>query len=374
MMKKKDIVAQIKEESNNVVIPDLKEKIIIQAKATRPVKEVYVEEKKDINRTIGLRPRWQLAFMCIISVLILSFTIISVLNNRPDMNSGNNNQDGDIVDNNSITDIKKTYMVQAVTLGGLVSSYDDTLKLSSKKQTMRRTLLGGSTENFDEISDDINNYLYSVEELFNQDKYEYSFIESDREGYAYKAIIKTNLPNLTSSFIIYYNERMLVEDDEKDIDEVSSILEGIIIIDEETYDLIGEKEIEEDETEIELRLYLSSDKSKYLEVSQEIKHLENEYSYAYYENNQLIDSFEVEKEIEKNKKKVTLEVTTKGKESEYEFIYNNDNTIDVEYHHHKGNHGKVKININGEKYEYQFENHNHKIEHNRWNHKKNKKK
>lgn len=357
-MKNKDLINKIKDSTNNVEVPNLKESIILQTKNLKIEPEEKVLPKSTIIRT---NPRWKLAFVVVAMILIVSIALGSVIvtNNKKDQGSGNGNgTENNNTETSAITTLskaKKSYMVQAITLGGLVDNYNNNMLTLS------------SNNDYIEISEDINNYLFSIEEIINETKYEYSILESDKIEYANKISVVSKLENVDQSFIIYYNETKKTDSDE-DIDEVSSLLSGIMIIDNVSYIIEGEKEVEEDEIEVELRLYLSTNKNKYIKVEQEIENKENEYCYEYYEDGVLKESFEIEKENKNDHIEIELSVNKGGKQYNYNFKWK-ENKIEIEYDHPKGK-GNAKINVNNNKYVYEFDE-DIKVEHSRGNNKNN---
>ena len=94
-MKNKDLINKIKESSNNVEVPNLKESIILQTKNLK-----IEPEEKHLPKKTGVRisPRWRLAFICVTMILLISIAAgnIIVTNNRNKVNLQAN--DGTIIE------------------------------------------------------------------------------------------------------------------------------------------------------------------------------------------------------------------------------------------------------------------------------------
>lgn len=344
-MKSKDIVNKIKDDANKVEVPNVLDKIIIQAKNIE-IKENTVEEKTNIY--FPRKPKWKLAFICVMLILISSLIIGVIITNN---NKIVDEKPYEVITNMSKP--KKTYAIQAVSLVGLAGNYDDNQNLSGYNHNQNRY-------HHYEISSDITNYLFTLEELSNSDNFIYQSLECDNHKYDTKIKIKINSES-KEEFILYFKETKLDDFDHVDIDELSSIFEGLIVFNDSTYQLRGSKDVDEDEIEIEMNLYFN--KFSYLKVEQEIEHNENEYSYEYYSNGVLQEKFELEKEKDGETTKINLEVLTEGKEKEYNFRYCED-SIEVEYEQSLGK-GRCSIKVNDDNYSYTFEGSDEVIEHNR---------
>lgn len=296
-MKTKDIIRQIKEETNNVQIPNLSPQIIAKA----PTEVVSAPPKKNYFR-LKLSLISSFALFLVVAIIVITLNIQP--SNPP----------------YTISAPRKAYALQAISLVNVANQFQDSQTLHFKKSSF--------TGNHQNVAEEISYYLDFIQSLHNKEAIEYLFTDSDLKEYQYKIV--TSIPFLEGkhTYTIYFNETAKVDDDD-DVDEVSSTLLGIIIVGEEQFVISGEKEVEEDECEVNLVLYLSHDKNEYLKVSQEIEHLENEYSYEYYKNNTLKQEFSIESED--NGKSVNLEFTNgSGIEKSYEFLYQND-CILVEY-------------------------------------------
>lgn len=218
--------------------------------------------------------------------------------------------------------------------------------------------------------DKINSYLQMMENLLVDDGP--IIVEngkSDKEGYESKLVFTvTDLSGKKTTYVIYYNQilegeekaevtpdkpiepeqpaegensEQPVEDektdkkemktmskDEKDDDddddeeeddqEIEYSLEGIAIIDGIEYKIIGEKELEHNEYELNIKICL--DDKNYVLLEEEVEDDEHEYSYTVIKNGKKALDFEFELENNKNNE-IEIEFTTieNGVKEVYEF-------------------------------------------------------
>lgn len=333
----------IRAEASSMKMPDLSEQVTRQIqiskarKALENKEELEIKKKKEAFRTAALIP--------IFSAIIISIMVI-VINLIPS---------GSVVENG--TKRHKAYAMQAITLVNFAENYDDTVKLSTTKNTttlMKLAKASYSYSEYESIASIINQYMLTAQELMNSDNLEYEIVDSNNEKYQYMMSISINVYDSKESYTLYFNEEPLLDLKEYDLDEVSSKLSGIIVCGNNQYIVEGIKEIEDDEQEIELKMYLSDDLSKFLIVNQEVEYHENEYSYVYYDNGKMIKTFEISVETKKNLKVVELEIVENNNIYEIEFSYQN-NSISVEYEINDYE-GIIKVISNDSEYIYQFSN------------------
>jgi len=185
-----------------------------------------------------------------------------------------------------------------------------------------------------------------------------------------------------ATYVMYYTETFTREETETDDDEIEIenevkkfySLKGIMIVDENTFYLGGERveETEKDETEstIKIRAYADeNDKLNYVQMEQELSvennETETEYVYSVYANGVLIEQtaveFETEREGGKEEVEYELEFISGGARGSYKIereTQGNQVEIKVEYNI-DGQSGEFRIReiteANGEKhYEYKF--------------------
>lgn len=183
--------------------------------------------------------------------------------------------------------------------------------------------------NEDEQQDVIDNFLL-VENLIASEVIKKEIVESDDENYKNKAIININLiDNSVDTYTYYYNEYL----HDVEHDEYESFIKGIVIYNDETYELVGEREVEEDEMEVSYKLY---DKlGNYIVIEQENEDDEESFTYKKYNNKNLVLELEVEKEYEHG-------------EIEYEFKHKQGRNVYKYEILERGNRSLVKAYIRNE--------------------------
>ncbi len=85
-------------------------------------------------------------------------------------------------------------------------------------------------------------------------------------------------------YTIYYNKILIGKDDEEEIYNI----DGIIIINNKEYPVIGKTEIDDDETSTMVKIIIDSDSSTYFIIEQEKEEDENEFVYRRYINNEIV--------------------------------------------------------------------------------------
>ena len=150
----------------------------------------------------------------------------------------------------------------------------------------------------------------------------------------------THLSGQKDSFVMYYNETVPTEDDRKTDDdddfEVNTRLSGIVEFGGQTYSLRGEKEVEQDEIEINLEIKI--DDANYVTIQTETENGEQEYGYEVYSNGQKVEELSLEIEIEQNEVEVELFVAVNGETQSFKFEKETENNI-TEI--------KINCNVNG---------------------------
>ncbi len=209
-----------------------------------------------------------------------------------------------------------------------------TLNYASLNQTLGKQDI--QSENLDKIEE----LLPTIDLFIHNTSFESIVEESNKEGYTYKQTIQyINFDLTTKNMNLYYNVTKQMSDSSYDEEETISLLEGIIEEENQTYLFSGINKIEpednEKEEELELKIYPNSeDKTSFIYVSQEVEkesdEIEEEYQYEIRKNNQLISSFEIEKEKKalNDEEKVKL-IFNGTKYSFKEYTNNNSTYIDV---------------------------------------------
>lgn len=341
-MNKKQIEEKIKEEFNNIEIPDLKAQILAQV----PNRKVVVKEPKK-----HFRLAFHLSYIPIFLVLIISVIVISnSLKNNLFTDGGElEKTKGEI---NEISNVEKSYARQAATLIGFAGGID------SNNQAVK-SYLTSSNEQYSSIAELLNKYLTVASNLLDEESTTYEFYILDSEKYKYKLVTNSGVLGDVIKTVMYYNETSINGKNDDD-DEFSTYLEGVIEQEDLVYEFYGVKETEEDECEIELTVKI--DDNNYLKVSQEIEHNEKEFEYRFYSGDPKKNKAYKTVEIEIEAKKISLEIKENGEKIEIEFKYNKNQDkkhIKAKYHNKDQSFDEIEITQDEEekgKYKYNFGN------------------
>jgi hypothetical protein len=352
-MNKRQIESRIKNEINQIEVPDLRSQILAQV-PNRKIKE----PKKKVGFSLAFR------LSPILAVLIICLLIIIGINQQPGDNGGEQPTDEIITTN--ISKVKKAYAKQAATVVGLADAF------SSSVSTTSTIIPMNSSTNYQDVAQNINAYFNAVSKLLDDENVVYSLEELTSGNYQYKLTIVNNILNDNIETIIYYNESPKNNLHKKDdLDEISTDLDGIIEQDDNTYTFYGEKEVDEDECEIELIIKMSLD--SYLKVSQEIEQHETEYEYEFYDGNPKNHepgkkvSIEI-KSNDKDKKDIDVEVEEGNEKYNISYSYKKGEKdhVDVKYHKGEDKYDDIKIHEDEERddyYRYEFgEGHHEDVE------------
>ena len=116
---------------------------------------------------------------------------------------------------------------------------------------------------------------------------------------------KPNLENVKNADIVVYTAAI-----HEDNEELFNI-EGIITIDNKTYQVFGEIESEEDE--IETKIKVVTGENEYFVIEQEKEVDEEEFVYTSYINNKKQNEYSISYEVEDNEIEIKIEMLTNGK-------------------------------------------------------------
>ena len=239
-MNKKQIESRIKIEASKIEVPDLKQQILAQVPNRKVVEK---EEKKGFN--FGIRFSYALT-LCL--VVILAVVIFS-----------NNNTPGISPVTKAVGNVEKAYAKQVVTLAGFAADMD-TPQLVSYVGTLNET----EETNYDDIATKINEYFKVVSLLLDEASTKYEIEVLENSEYTYKLTAKYTVLTDEYKTVIYYNEKPVDEKykDKDDLDEIETTIEGVVEQGTFKRNFFGNKEIEEDEIEVEITLEI--DEERYL--------------------------------------------------------------------------------------------------------------
>lgn len=324
MKSKQDIINMIKKDNENLEVKDFTKEILNKVEHTQVLEENEIIYQKH-------KPRIKWKFVVTTSVLLFVLLVSSL----SFINLNKTNEPVSSVTNSKVSE-KLGY--QAVTLFNFAVN-EDTKNIRRRHYT---------ASEYDEIAKEINHYLLLSASILNGDAI--TFTSSITSNAQYNNNLKLSLSVLDyhKDYHFYFNEVKISEKK----NESKYKIEGIIESDNVRYNLVGTREIKNDECETELKLVMNSDTNEYLILSQETEKHENEYSYKHYIGNDLYEEFEIEHEKTKSINKIEIEVLKNDKEYEYEFLYLNSHIeTKYEFDNYSGN---VKVYIENSTHRYVF--------------------
>lgn len=186
--------------------------------------------------------------------------------------------------------------------------------------------------------------------LMNDKTYSNEVVKSDDENYENLLLIKVG----KEEFKFYFNEKVIKHEiDDEDINEYEeekvTEISGVIINNDITYTVSGEKSYEfesetddekiEIEDELELELKISLDENTYSIIKYEVENEQEEDSqeiekslvFKTYVNKKKVNEMKIDFELENNELEIELEIKEEGKIFKYELKNKNNNEITIKY-------------------------------------------
>lgn len=206
-----------------------------------------------------------------------------------------------------------------------------------------------------EITDRIHDHYLTVKQLLVKDKITYKIEDTVDDAYKNKMIIQPFFnSNFDLEYTIYFNKtKTIIEDEEELFD-----FEGIIIINNMTYQIEGKIEKEDDEIEATLKVTINS--NEYFIIKQEKESDEEEFIYTAFVDNVKTKEYALSYEIEDDEIEVVIEMKEYGKvEKLTAKIEDNDVKLKVKFANYRGT---VEVIDNNTSIKYYFVNENAYIE------------
>ncbi len=229
---------------------------------------------------------------------------------------------------------------------GLLREVPPATYLSAPGGTGTVTLAASNTDR-ERIAADVNRYLPTGNALLDKDAVKIDYAKNTDEAfadYAYRlSVTFAEGVELGVSYTAYYNESRALFG--------RSRITGVFVMGGEQYDMTGEREVDRDEVEMELRVRTGKD--TYLCVSNERAASENEYEYVYLENGREVRAVSIEVATEGDVRSTELEISENGVETEYAFTYLDDRIL-CEYEENEREH-EIVIFVYADHYLYTFE-------------------
>lgn len=228
---------------------------------------------------------------------------------------------------------------------------------------------------FKEAMTSLNPYMSTSEVIItNGLQIEQTIVESDNPDYEFKMIIKDNNNDIEFYYNEYDKDGTLDHFDDDDDDEIEEEyhIRGIFVTNGTTYNVVGDKELENEanESEYELTLQVDLNNNNKLIIEQEIESENNEeeqsFVYTLIENNRQVFSVELSFEQEVNKNMVAeISIEKQNHEAEYVIFKSNDSNYDFNLNYEiNDEEGNINVSIinNGEGYRYEETRQNFYIE------------
>ena len=214
---------------------------------------------------------------------------------------------------NNESEVGSEFVNAYVTSGlGAVGMLENDTVVAEKKDNKSNEVVDNNTTN---PNDDVINNFLELETLISTQLVK-NEVERLVDGeYEFRQSVTLKMIDGTDRiYLFYYNEYIV----EKDHDEQESVIKGIIEVDKEVYDIIGEREVEDGEIEEEFRITDNSNSYVIVELENEVD--EESFSYKKYVNNRLVSEFEYEREDEGFGSETEIKQMTNGIIYEYEIL------------------------------------------------------
>ncbi len=298
----------------------------------------------------------------ILGVLVLGFTLL-MLGACSELNTAQFSLDTDeeVLSFSAIS--TSSLLINQMDADALLSNNSNNVELSKIFGTVNETDPVDETDPVEEKDESVENAekFLSLIELFASGK---SALEvgnevSDDVLYEHKLTFSTlDMLGETITYTLYYNETIIMDeedevDETEETDEVDEIeetdevddleeseeddekeyyIEGKLVYGDQTFEVYGEKEIEDDEQEIEFTAYM--DENNYVTSRYELENDETKFYIEEVRNGLLYSETEIEIETEDDESKIELMYIIGEEEYNYEFKFETEDgipTIKVEY-------------------------------------------
>lgn len=215
---------------------------------------------------------------------------------------------------NSESEVGSEFVNAYVTSGlGAVGMLENDTVVDEKKDNKSNEVVDNN--NTTNPNDDVINNFLELETLISTQLVKNEVERLVDSEYEFRQSVTLKMIDGTERiYLFYYNEYIV----EKERNEQESVIKGIIEVDKEVYDIIGEREVEDGEIEEEFRITDNSNSYVIVELENEVD--EESFSYKKYVNNRLVSEFEYEREDEGFGSETEIKQMTNGIIYEYEIL------------------------------------------------------
>lgn len=300
----------------------------------------------------------------IIFALILSLSVTAGLI-ACDKQGGNKNQNGTVK-----ASAAEVYAISAFSGANYLSATEEVKSIAMQSTAMfsgETAILERPTEINGEAVTEIKNCLTMFESALTSGAITETVEENttdDEELKKFKYVMIVKAEN-SAEVKMYYNELDSFTKEEVSADgetekEVSTILEGVLVLGEERFSVRGKREVEtendETETSIEFITYSNENSGNYvkIEYSVEIENGREETSYEYeiFNNGVSVQKTEIEVENKDGLFELKIELESDNEEKEFKVVGAKDNRFVIKY---ELNDEEVKITVTKTAEGYLFE-------------------
>ena len=281
MNKYDDYINQLKNEIDNLNLPDLK----------TTIKANYQSQSKPNFKKNSF---WKLAYSLILLMMVIisaNFIFSNKNSEKPNINSKPYIP----------TTVSDTYAFELMNATNIIFSF------KINELSLLDNQYNKNTIDLDKVSKQIHLQYLSIRNILFTNKMEYTIAQRNIEGYTDEMTISIKYDNYDLQSKAYFNKKLIEIDDDEEIYD----LEGIMTINGKTYKLEGQTEIEEDEIKTKIKVELSE--NSYLMIEQEKEDDEQEFVQSIYESNKKIQENRIS--IEEEDGRTIIKVDEKGQEN-----------------------------------------------------------
>ena len=219
MSKYDQFIEDLNKEVDNMNISNVSTYVKAKHKETKKTKPVFFRSK--------LVP---ISCFSIVLVIVLVLTVLNI----------GNNTEGPIKNKVKVptiaTSIEEAYAFEIMAAGNLLYSSSTQTNTRIKKRSLSR-----NNVNLNDVATKINEHYLTIKQMLSKEKVKYEILQNDDGTYENKMIIQAFFNNeLDLQYTIYFNKTKVLK--HEDNEELFNI-EGIITIDNKTYEVFGEIEI-----------------------------------------------------------------------------------------------------------------------------------
>ncbi len=306
MSKYDDFLNNLKQETDNMQVPDLK----------REIKLKY-EPKPKKRRISPMFWKFSYAFCA----LVLIIGIFSLRLNKNETTKPTDNYTPNIP-----TTVNDTYAFEIMTATNII--------FTSNESTMVNIAMLNTSSSYqadlNSVAQKLHKQYLSIHQILYNDRSSYEVRTSTKEGYTDEMIIKIQYSNFDLQCSLYFNKTLKEIDEEEEVYD----LDGIMIISGQTYQVIGETEIENDELETKIKVMI--DQNNYFIIEQEQETGEQEFLYTAFKDGRKVQENSLSIEKEGNETQIVIEEKGESKEKITIEIENNQIEAKVEYQDYNG--------------------------------------